>query len=380
MHERPSIAVFLDSPDERWLSMDLVGEMLLREWTTTLAAGVEASAYTVGFPRVARRFRRLAGSPTALRLDTVAGRFLVYPARAAMERGSHDFFHVVDHSYAQLVHVLPRGRAGVFCHDLDTFRSLLEPEKEPRPAWFRAMQRVTLLGLRSARVVFYSTRSIREEIERHGIVPSSRLVQAPYGIAEEFTTDASRDAATIERFGEIGGRPFLLHVGSEIRRKRLDVLFDTFARLKDGHPDLLLVQAGASLTDAQRAHVEALGIGDRLVLLGKLPRPPLAALYRRAKAVLMPSELEGFGMPVIEALACGAPVFASDIPVFREVGAGCVVHCRLADPEDWAATLGRFLEGKLAAPPVGERLALAAKYSWTNHARVILEAYRALER
>ncbi len=132
------------------------------------------------------------------------------------------------------------------------------------------------------------------------------------------------------------------------------------------------------MSDAQREHVAQLGIGDQVVLSGKVERTTLAAFYRQAKAVLVTSDSEGFGLPVIEGLACGVPVFASDIPVLREVGEGCVVHCRVGDPDDWAARVGSFLEGSLQPPAREKRLALAAKYTWANHARIILDAYGAL--
>ncbi len=182
---RLSIAVFLDSPDENWLAMNLAGEMLLTEWKTSLASEVEPAGFSIDLPRVARRVPTFGTSKRALQLDKLAGRFLVYPPLAVRERRRHDFFHVVDHSYAQLVHVLPRERTGVYCHDLNAFRSLLEPEKQPRSALFRAMQGVAFHGLRAARIVFYSTGTVRAEIEAAGIVPPSRLVQAPYGIAAE---------------------------------------------------------------------------------------------------------------------------------------------------------------------------------------------------
>lgn len=379
MPNRSKIAVFLDSPDENWLAMNLAGEMLLGEWKTSLAAEVSPAAFTIDLPHFARNLPRVGRTRAALQLDVAAGRFIVYPPRAVRESRRHDFFHIVDHSYAQLVHVLPHQRTGVYCHDLDAFRAILGPTRQVKAPWFRAMQWVTLLGLRSAALVFHSTSAVRNEIERTGIVPASRLVRAPYGIAAEFTPEPKDDAKASELLAKIEGRPYLLHVGSAIPRKRLDVLFETFARLQGGYPDLHLIQGGAAVSDDQRAHIARLGIGGRLVLGGKLGRPTLAALYRGAKAVLVTSESEGFGLPVIEALACGAPVFASDIPVLREVGEASAVFCRLGAPDDWAARIRLYLDGKLAPPPLRDRLALASKYSWKNHARAILDGYQSLD-
>jgi glycosyltransferase involved in cell wall biosynthesis len=375
------IGVFLDSPDETWVSMQLAGEMLLAEWRGALAAEVSPGAFTVRLPRLARRLPGLSAKRAAFNADRVAGRFLVYPPLAALQRRRFDFFHVVDHSYAHLVHALPHARTGVFCHDLDAFRSLLPGAPRPRAAWFRAMQRATLTGMQSAAIVFHTTSFVRDEIERYGLVPGERLVHAPLGISPEYRADAGDDGVARGLLAPLGGRPYLLHVGSAVPRKRLDVLFETFARLRTAFPELRLVQHGAALDEGQRALLAASGIEGAFLqpAPGKsLARETLAALYRGARAVLMPSDREGFGIPVIEGLACGVPVFASDLPVFREVGGDAVVYCRVGDADDWAGTLRAFLAGTRSAPPRAERLARAAKYTWSRHARTVLDAYAAL--
>src|SRR5439155_21990059 len=107
-------------------------------------------------------------------------------------------------------------------------------------------------------------------------------------------------------------------------------------------------------------------------------RPVIADLYRRAAAVLMPSESEGFGLPVAEALACGAPVIASDISVLREVGGDAAIYCPLADVPTWIARIRDLLHGANPAPTLQARLAQARKYSWRSHAQIIAQAYRNL--
>ena len=106
-----------------------------------------------------------------------------------------------------------------------------------------------------------------------------------------------------------------------------------------------------------------------------MSREQLADLYRRAAAVLVPSEAEGFGLPVVEALACGAAVVASDIPTLREAGGPAAVFCPVAGVPVWADAVCRVLFEPGSAPPRAARLAQAARYSWHEHARVIGEAY-----
>jgi glycosyltransferase involved in cell wall biosynthesis len=378
---RPSVAVFLDSPDENFRAMNLVGEMLVRQWKSNFRAEVAPVAFSMDLPHWGRRLRPATGQ-SAFNFDRAMGRFVVYPIYAAQQRARFDFYHVVDHTYAQLVHVLDPHRTGVFCHDLDAFRAILPGTSRPRAAWFRAMQRVTLIGMRSAAVVFYSTAAVRDEIERTGLIPASRLVQAPYGISPEFDANpCDDDDGAAALLAPLEGRPFLLHVGSAAARKRLDLLFEVFARLRTLHPELRLVQHGAALTEEHAAHLERCGIKGAFLQPAagsRLDRRVLAGLYRRAKAVLVTSSAEGFGLPVIEALACGAPVFASDIPVLREVAEDAAIYCPMGDADAWTATLDRFLRGEAPPPARDVRLARASKYTWANHARTILDAYRSL--
>ncbi len=369
----PRLALLLDPLEEGWPSMDLVGEALL-EALATLPSEVSVSGVRPAIHRLAQRLPRV-GARTAFNADRLLTRFGAYPLRALQARRRYDAFHVVDHSYAQLVHALPAARTGVYCHDLDTFRSVLEPRRDPRPAWFRLMARATLSGLERAAVVFHGTQAVRAELLAHGVVAPERLVWAPPGVSSEYQPEPSPDDRSDSVLAPLGGRPFLLHVGSSIPRKRLDVLFDVFAALRPRHPELRLVQQGGVLTPAQQEQVARRGLSEVLLQPPKLERATLAGLYRRALAVLVPSEAEGFGLPVIEALACGTPVVASDLPVLREVGGEACTWCPMGHVEAWVEALDALLSGRQPPPSREARLAQARRFTWQAHARTVLDAY-----
>jgi len=372
------MAVLLDAVEENWPSMDLVGEMFIDQCRSTFAARVAVQPVTISIPRVVRRLPATTSKRLALNADRALARYIAYPLRAAAARRPGRLYHVVDHSYAQLVHALPALRTGVYCHDLDAFRAVLFPKEHPRSRWFRALSSMLLAGVRAAAIVFYSTREIGLALENLALVPRSRLVHAPYGVGPEFTADRHPDDGTAEILEALGGRPFVLHVGSEIPRKRIDVLFEVFAQLRSRRPDLRLVQQGAELSAQQRAHAAALGVGEALLQPPKLSRRALAGLYRRASAVLVPSEAEGFGFPVIEALACGAVVVASDIAVLREVGGDAVLYAPVGDVAAWRLTVESVLNRSSAVPTQARRRERAASFTWERHAGTILDAYAAL--
>jgi glycosyltransferase involved in cell wall biosynthesis len=371
------LAILPDFTEEGWPSMDLCAEMLLRE--------LETQPLAVEILRPAFRCRctslPLAGFGIAARnLDRLFNRHWDYPRFLRPHLSHFDCFHIVDHSYAQLVHSLPASRAGVYCHDLDLFRCLLEPQRERRTFPFRAMARRVLRGMQQAAVVFYSTNTVGCQIKKLGLVKSTRLLHAPYGTASEFVPEPADPEPAAAITADWGDTSFLLHVGSTIPRKRIDVLLDVFAALRANRPELRLLQVGGDWTPLQQAQLVRLGISTAVRQVRGFDRWMLASLYRRAALVLLPSDAEGFGLPVIEALACGAIVVASDLPTLREAGGSAAVYAPVGDVSAWTEYVSQLLEAPERAPSLDVRRHQAAKFSWANHARIIADAYLRLAR
>ena len=356
------LAVVRDFRAEGWPSMDLCADELIAHLPPSVAAA-----------DVAPPFRRWLGWIPGLRragfnADRVLNRHFLLPRVVRRAAKDADFVHIVDHTYAHLVSAGPPGRAGVYCHDLDAFRCLREPESEPRPWWFRRLARRTLDGLRKAAIVFHNSASTGERLSALGLVLADRLVHAPLGVAPEF----SPNAAAIELPIAIR-TPFLLHVGNNIPRKRLDVLLDVFAELRRRRNDLHLVQVGGPWPRELAEQIERLGIGGYLTQVHGFSRGQLAELYRRASAVLVTSDAEGFGLPVIEALACGTPVVASDLPTLREAGGAAIDYCPVGEIAAWTDAVTRVVTSSRISRE--ERLSQAAKFSWREHGRIIADAY-----
>lgn len=367
------LCILPDFIEETWPSMELCADML----TANLPSADPQLLVRRFSPRFRRRFGRLPGMRRrGANADRFLNRLWDYPRQARRIASQFDLFHLVDHSYSQLIHELPSGRVGIYCHDLDTFRCLLDPKREPRPRWFRAMARRILTGLQKAAVVFHSTAAVRDQIEAYGLLDESRLVHAPNGVAPEFSPDESADDDP--GFPRQDERPFLLHVGSCIARKRIDVLLEAFARVRVARPRLRLIQAGGEWTRTQQEQIRRLGIGSAVQQVRCADRTALAKLYRRAALVLVTSEAEGFGLPVIEALACGSAVIASDIPPLREVGGDAVVYCRAGEIEAWSTAVLGYLDQPERLPVREQRIERAGRYSWAQQARTIALAYRNL--
>ena len=132
------LAVLRDYPEEGWPSMDLFAEMLVAEARRRPEGSVWTESYVPPFRRRFSCIPWLGRRRAAFNADRLLNRLWDYPSRLGNRAAEFDLFHVCDHSYAQLVHALPAGRTGVYCHDLDAFRCLLGPDSEQRPRWFRA--------------------------------------------------------------------------------------------------------------------------------------------------------------------------------------------------------------------------------------------------
>jgi glycosyltransferase involved in cell wall biosynthesis len=376
------VAILADYLEEGWPSMDLVADMLFDRLQREHAGSVAPSLVR---PVMRRRAGRLPGSGRltwSSGLDRLTNRMWDYPRVVADLNGRFDLFHIVDHSYAQLVHRLPAARTLVTCHDLDTFRSVLDPSIEPRSALFRAMTRRILDGLRLAGHVACDTAATRDALVARAGVAADRTSVVPNGPHPSCTpqAEASADFDAARLLGPRGDVVDLLHVGSTIPRKRIDVLLRIFESLRAADRHVRLIRVGGPFTAAQRALARDLGLAESIVVLPTLDRSTLAAVYRRSALLLMPSEREGFGLPVLEALACGTPVVASDLAALREVGGFAAMYCPVEDVEAWQRTVLRLLDERTQNPAQWNLrrdagIRRAAAFSWSHYANEIVAIY-----
>jgi glycosyltransferase involved in cell wall biosynthesis len=379
----PRVALVCDFLEENWPSMDLVADMLFEHLDRQHAGDFSVTRLR---PAMWKRLGRLPfDSPLLRNADRFASRFIDYPRWLRRRARDFDLFHVVDHSYAHLVNYLPSERTVVTCHDLDAFRCLLEPEREPRPRWFRAMTARILSGLKTTAFLITGSSVVRDEIIRHRLSPPERVKVIPNGVHPSCSPipDARADAE-LERLlpADPGSTIWLLNVGSTMARKRLDVLLRVFAELRRHLPDVRLLRVGGRLTPPQLQLARELGVENALVELGTVDRAVLAAAYRRAHLLLHTAEAEGFGLPLIEAMACGCPVVATGIPVLREVGGAAVTYCPVADIDAWKDTVLSLLpprSGQDAYQLARERaIAHASAFSWVETARQTAYIYERL--
>ena len=232
---------------------------------------------------------------------------------------------------------------------------------------------------RMDRIVTVSETSKRFFIERFRI-QRDRITVCYNGLANEFKTLQLGEVTAPERYGIT--RPYVLHVSKFSERKNPWVLLNAFARLVNEYeaPHVLVCAGGGWGDDAVLERARALGIAERYVAPGFVPVRDVAELMNGASLFVFPSLAEGFGMPNVEAMACGCPVVTTPgFAVSEIVGDAAVVA---EDPQD-AVGIARAMHRIVTDKPfrsalVAKGLARVSRYSWKESAERLLSVYQEL--
>jgi len=295
--------------------------------------------------------------------------------RPLLAREDYDVLHAQDSiSGNALADLAEAGDIGGFArtvHHLDDF------DDARLAAWqHRAFAR-------AAQVFCVSDTWVAHLREHHGIA-AERVAN---GVdLRRFRPDPARvDAEVAARHGIRPGAPVFLAVGGIEARKNTLRILQAYAEVRRTHPGAQLVVAGgASLLDhdgyARAFHAALFALGPAgpgpapVVLTGTVSDEAMAALYRLADALVMPSLREGFGLAVLEALACGTPAVVSNRRPFTEYLTAA--DCHFADPESVRSIAQAMRDAPGRAP---EAVALLARHSWRASARRHAELYEAAQ-
>jgi glycosyltransferase involved in cell wall biosynthesis len=317
--------------------------------------------------------RREIGGVERVAREMVARLPALTPGRYAVRRPPRALAHAVGHVWeqaalplsarnARLIYCpanlgpLVSGRTVVVIHDTAALR---------HPEWYSPLyaryQRLILpvLARHAVRVITDSQFSRAEVVDRLE-VPLERVSVVPLGVDERFSPDAdpepARNAHRLER-------PYVLAVGSRVARKNLAALSEAARRLEAEGIELVTAGSGRGYMRAEA------DMPPRA--LGYVADEHLPGLYAGAAAFAMPSLYEGFGLPCLEAMACGTPVVASDRTALPETCGGAAL---LVDPLDRAAVADALVavatDASVRGPLVEAGLARAARFTWRRSAEL----------
>ncbi len=259
-------------------------------------------------------------------------------------------------------------------HDLST---LLHPETHERRRVWRARRRLPLM-VRASTVIITPTESVRREVIEHFDVQPARVYAVPEAARALFKRASVQESRLVrERLGV--EEEFLLFVGTIEPRKNLATLVRALSEIvssTDCRPQLVMAGMKGWMTSELFKIIETSGVKERLLFTGYLADEELRALYSAATVFIYPSLYEGFGLPTLEAMQCGAPVIASRIASIEEVTKDAAVLVAPNDAQSLARKIVALLKDESARAQLSRAGALrAAEFSWERTARLTREVY-----
>jgi glycosyltransferase involved in cell wall biosynthesis len=231
----------------------------------------------------------------------------------------------------------------------------------------RRMIEAQVAALARAHLVVTTCEATKSDLVAHAAVRPERILVAPLG---------HRPPSTVAPPAPVPG-PYVLGVGSVTPRKGFQVLARAVARLGDDAPPVVIAGPDGWQADEVRAEVHRLGVADRITFLGRVDDDVLEGLYRHALVLCHPSEAEGFGIPVLEAMACDVPVVTTDVPAIREVAGDAALVVPVGDVDALAAGLARaWSDEAWRAETIRRGRDRCERYSWDACVDGLVGLYR----
>jgi glycosyltransferase involved in cell wall biosynthesis len=268
----------------------------------------------------------------------------------------------------------------VTVHDMTFFDHPEWHERAKVPVFRRAIRRAAALADALVCVSQVTAERLHARVE-----PKGRVFVVPHGVDHRrFCPDEPTPGADTAELLALGVRmPYVLFLGTLEPRKAVPDLVAAFASIADRHPELGLVLAGQpgwgseEIDRALAVSPAAAGSASRVLRTGYLPDETVPALLRRAAVVAYPARQEGFGLPALEALACGAPLVTSAGTAMAELAADAALLVPPGDVDALAGALDEALAGGPAAVDRRRRgIEVAALHTWERSAEGHLTAYR----
>ncbi|MDD1680791.1 MAG: glycosyltransferase family 4 protein [Methanoregula sp.] len=280
--------------------------------------------------------------------------------------------HIASQGYAFTAPFLRTGPVVLTCHDLIpwTYYHIRTP------TW-----KANVRSIRQIEHIIAISEYTKKELVDHLEIPEGRIHVIPNGIDHQKFHPVA-DPVRPEYL-----KPedrVLLYVGFDERRKNLGVVLQALADLSREFPGVKLVKAGglggSRYRDACISEIKRLGLEKQVIFTGRITDTELVSLYNSADALVFPSLMEGFGLPALEAMACGCPVIASDRTAIPEVVGDAGILLDPEDPEAWCTALSRVLDEPATREEMKQKsLRRAALFSWDTCAQKTGEIYCTIE-
>jgi glycosyltransferase involved in cell wall biosynthesis len=370
------VALLVDASNER----TGIGRYVDRLETSLRNADVNVVRANLAPPQlprfVYRGFRLIGRDLRAFQIN--------YPLWSAYPRA--DTYHLTTQTLASLLLVgRPNGRVVVTVHDI--FPYMLRSTAQLRSPYRgdHLYHRLAMAGLKRADHLIADSEYTKRSLIEHLGVGEDNITVVHLGIDHQHFRPQGSGSQIHARYGLSDERRYLLYVGSEDPRKNLAALVRALAEVRRDLADVELVKVGLAHLERGRRHVlevaEQLEVGDAIHFLEDVPEDDLPQLYAMADLYVTPSPFEGFGFPVLEAMACGTPVICVEAGALPEIVGSAAVKVPPGSPGALAESIRRVLaspERQRALREAG--LDQAAGFTWAATARTTAAVYAYLAR
>ena len=296
-----------------------------------------------------------------------------------------DIYHIVDHSNAHVAYWLKKtGKPiAITCHDLVQFVYPEILKDQARfPAFSLASWKYSVMGMKYAdRIIAVSTNTAKD-VAKMLVIPPERIDVVPNGVESYFRPLPATEVATIRQRYEKSPETFcLLNVGSNHQRKNILTIFKVLVMLRDRGVAVKLWKVGDEFTPEQTALIESHQLKSMITFIGKPDRTTLLEIYNAADVLLAPSLYEGFGLTILEAMACGTPVISANVSSLPEVAGDAAI---LVDPLDAEAIANAVCslqqDPVLYQSYIEKGLARSQLFTWAKSTAKVAQIYENLRR
>lgn len=352
-----------DLPEQGWKSMNRYAVEVFCQLSSIQSLEVELAWPTdteSAYRRIRKPYRKYVRYPINL-LTTKA-----------------DIIHILDHSYAFLAWFTGSTPTVVTCHDL----SGLQRWKGNRIAKL-LWRYLGIPGLKRADLIIADSESTKEDVIKLLGYNRERVIVNHLGANEHFVPQDDRFRLRKKllrrlRLPESDGTRLILHVGSNSWRKNIEGLLRVLRILRiESNVDAHFIKVGDDFTDSQWNIIRNLGLNSAVHIMRDISDKELVEIYNACDVLVFPSYLEGFGFPVLEAMACGLPVVCSNTTSLREIADGAAITVAPHDVDTMAQAVLEVLTNRELWIKLREKgLSKAKNYTWGKHAKRLIEIYQ----
>lgn len=363
---KKTVLLIGDPPSERFHSMEIYAEAMERALRKRGEFEIKRFRWRdepPGRGKIGRTF------------NLYCNRFVRYPGQLAGARA--DIYHILDHSYAHLIRRLAPQRTVITCHDLIPL-DMQEYCHSIGKRLCLAAFRHTVNHLKMACHIIADSQSTKNGIISHIGCQEKQISVIPLGIDDVFfqSVHKSDDSEAPDKHK----KKLVLQIGATREPyKNVANILRAFKALSEQDAAVSFTKVGLPYTAEQQDMIARLGLSSKIDYLGFVPGHQLPAVYRQASVLVVPSLTEGFGLPILEAMACGTPVVTTRRGSIPEVAGDAAVYVDPLDPLDIAGGIEKLLNDERLFRKMSQKgRARADEFRWSRTAEHVSQIYRSI--